>query len=452
VLSRVPVRWRLTIGYTLAMAVVLAALGAVVFVRVGDTLRGSLDQTLRAQAAESARDLSGQLRDPDESGRATVVQVLDAHGKLVRSAPAGLGAIVSGANASAHGSDRLLTVEPESVLGGERWRVLLRPVAGRTLVVARSLETVEEAERNILHVLLLVAPLGLLVAAAGGYVLSAAALRPVELMRRRAAAVSAQTPGTRLPVPPSRDELRQLALTLNGMLARLEAGLAHERRFVADASHELRTPLTLLKTELELALRRPRSAEELRAAIESAAEDTDRLVQLADDLLVIARSEQGALQLRRDPIDVGELAARMAERFAPRAAELGRQVVVDVPAGTWVEGDRLRLEQALGNLVDNALRHGAGPVRLSAAAVDGSVELHVSDAGAGFPAGFAERAFERFSRADDARSSGGSGLGLAIVEAIAHAHGGSAGIGAANGRGADVWLRLPAHRPLIAAS
>src|SRR5262249_41749836 len=149
-----------TIGFTLAMAVVLAALGAVVFVRVGDTLRGSLDQTLRAQATESAHDLSGQLRDPDESGRATVVQVLDARGRLVRSAPAGLGAIVSGANASAHGRDRLLTVEPESVLGGERWRVLLRPVHGQTLVVARSLETVEEAERNILHVLFLIAPLG----------------------------------------------------------------------------------------------------------------------------------------------------------------------------------------------------------------------------------------------------------------------------------------------------
>jgi len=236
------------------------------------------------------------------------------------------------------------------------------------------------------------------------------------------------------------------------MLARLEAGLAHERRFVADASHELRTPLTLLKTELELALRRPRSAEELREAIESAAEDTDRLVQLADDLLVIARSEQGALQLRRDPIEVGELAERTAARFAPRAAELGRPLVVDVHAAAWVVGDRLRLEQALGNLVDNALRHGSGAVRLAAEASNGSVVLHVSDEGAGFPAAFAGRAFERFSRADDARSSGGSGLGLAIVDAIAHAHGGSAGITVANGSGADVWLRLPAHRPLIAGS
>ena len=123
--------------------------------------------------------------------------------------------------------------------------------------------------------MILSGPLGLALATLGGYLLAAAALRPVEAMRRRANAISAETRGALLPVPRGRDEIQQLAITLNGMLGRLEAAFVHERRFVADASHELRTPLALLKTELDLALRRPRTHEELRAAVGSAVEETD---------------------------------------------------------------------------------------------------------------------------------------------------------------------------------
>ena len=166
-------------------------------------------------------------------------------------------------------------------------------------------------------------------------------------------------------MPPSRDEIRDLAETLNEMLARLEAALEHERRFVADASHELRTPLALLKAELELALRRPRTAEELRAAVGSAAEETDRLVVLAEDLLLIARSDQEALGLRVEPVDLGALARSTAERFAERASTDHRRVDVEIPPRTEVSADRLRLEQALRNLVDNALGYGEGRVTIT---------------------------------------------------------------------------------------
>jgi signal transduction histidine kinase len=223
------------------------------------------------------------------------------------------------------------------------------------------------------------------------------------------------------------------------MLARLHEAFEHERRFVADASHELRTPLALLRTELDLALRRPRSHDELESALRSAAEETERLSRLADDLLLIARADRGSLPIRREDVAADDLLRDAATRFASRASELGRELHVE-PSELHVEADPLRVGQALVNLVDNALTHGSGAVELSAERRDAFVEIHVRDEGAGFPEAFRARAFDRFSRADEARGRGGSGLGLSIVELVARAHGGSAGVGERAGGGADVWL------------
>jgi two-component system, OmpR family, sensor kinase len=263
-------------------------------------------------------------------------------------------------------------------------------------------------------------------------------------MRRRAAAISSDRLEERLPLPTSRDEIARLGETLNAMLDRLESGMARERRFVADASHELRTPLALLRTELELALRRPRLPEELEAALRSAADEADRLTRLAEDLLVLARLDEGRLPLRVEQIDAGELLGTVARRFEARAAGEDRAVEVDAEAAVNVLGDRLRLEQALGNLVDNALRHGSGRVRLEAGRSDGLAELRVRDEGRGFAPEFLPRAFDRFARADEARSSGASGLGLAIVDAVARAHGGTARAANGSSAGAVVVLAIPA--------
>jgi signal transduction histidine kinase len=252
-------------------------------------------------------------------------------------------------------------------------------------------------------------------------------------MRRRAAAISGETMESRLPVPQTRDELQRLGETLNEMLGRIEDVLRRERDFVADAGHELRTPLSLLRTELELALRQGRSEAELREAIQGASKEVDRLTQLAEGLLLIARTDRGRLDLQVERVGAGDVLRSVAERFRWRG-----EIDVDAPDTLAVRADRLRLEQALRNLVDNALRHGAGRVELSALAVDGHVELHVRDEGAGIHPDFAGRAFERFARPDEDRPTAGSGLGLAIVQAVAEAHGGSA-----HADGADVWIVLP---------
>ncbi len=252
-------------------------------------------------------------------------------------------------------------------------------------------------------------------------------------------------PGARLPLPEARDEIHRLGETLNEMLARLERALERERRFVADASHELRTPISILKAELELASDEAQPVEEVRDAVRSAAEEADRLAQLAEDLLVIARSDQGRLPVRTVPLEARELFERLAARFAARSIN-GRKILVSADDELTVVADPRRIEQALGNLIDNALRYGRGAIALVAKESDGEVELHVLDEGDGFSDRLLtlSGAFERFRRGDDARA--GAGLGLAIVQAIAHAHGGEAHVANLPYGGADAWISLPRTR------
>ena len=233
-----------------------------------------------------------------------------------------------------------------------------------------------------------------------------------------------------------------MGATLNAMLGRLEGALARERRFVADASHELRTPLAILKAEIHLALVEGRSPAELTAALESVGEETDRLSRLADDLLVLARADEGRLPVEREPVRLAELAGRVAERAGARSEP---KVTVSIADEIVVSADPLRLEQALANLIDNALRHGNGEVSVEARADNarGLAEIHVIDGGEGFSEELLSRAFERFARAENGRPSGGAGLGLAIVEAIATAHGGSVHARNQPQGGADVWLEIP---------
>jgi signal transduction histidine kinase len=299
-----------------------------------------------------------------------------------------------------------------------------------------------EALRDLLELLLLSGPVALILASLAAYGVAAAALRPVEAMRARAATISAAEPDERLPVPATGDEVAHLGVTLNEMLARLGEALEHERAFVADASHELRTPLTILRTELDLALAEGRSPAELRAALTSAAEETDRLIQLAEGLLTIAQTERGELPLQPERIELRETLAGVRRRFARRAEEAGR--TISLRGGPLeIRADRLRIEQAVGNVVDNALRYGSGEVSVSLAAAGDTVEIRVGDHGPGFPSEFLPRAFERFSRPGGARSEdGGSGLGLAIVRTVARAHGGESQARNTGG-GAEVWLSLP---------
>jgi two-component system, OmpR family, sensor kinase len=455
-LARLPIRLRLTLAFAAAMALVLAASGLLLYLRTGAALDQTIDQGLRGRADDIAilvRRGGPGLRqprgDPLAEQEERFAQVLAPDGAVLDSTPGPAERrLLTGPELARATRATVLLDRPPVPDSDDPLRLLAIPAAaegGRTVVVVVGTSTEERAEalESLLGQLLLGGPLTLAAASLLGFLLAAAALRPVESMRREAEAVSAAEPGRRLPLPPGDDEIVRLGTTLNTMLDRLEAALAQERRFVADASHELRTPLASLRAELELALRRPRPTRELQAALRSAAEETERLTRLAEDLLVLARADGGRLPVDPEPLSAARLLTEVTERFGAQAAAAGRTFDLQAEEGLELVVDRLRASQALGNLVDNALRHGRGRVRLEVRRTGGRVELHVQDQGPGFPPGFLDHAFDRFSRADPARQGPGAGLGLAIVAVIAHAHGGGAHAVNRDG-GADVWLDLPA--------
>jgi two-component system OmpR family sensor kinase len=453
--NRIPIRLRVAAAFAISMAVVLTGIGGFLYARLGSNLAAAHDRQLRLRAQdltaliqEGNSTLSGAESPGFVERGESYAELVGADGRVVDSTPPlGRTALLDAEQLAAARRGVTFVDLPSSPGLDERSRLLATPVERDgerlVLVVGATMEDRAETLRSLRTLLLIALPAALALATAAGYFLAGLALRPVESMRRRAEAISAETPGERLPVPTTHDELERLGRTLNDMLARLESALERERDFVADAGHELRTPLALLRTELELALRQGESLEELRNALRSSSQEADRISQLAEDLLLIASSDRGRLDLRLEDVDVDDLLGSVVSRFDWRASESARSLAAEPAPGVRIRCDSLRLEQALSNLVDNALRYGEGPVHLLSKCLDGGVELHVADEGPGFPPDFLERAFERFSRADPARSPGGAGLGLSIVKAIAEAHGGQAGAVNSPSGGADAWVSLP---------
>ena len=317
--------------------------------------------------------------------------------------------------------------------------------AALVAVIGESLDREHDLRVRLAVLLVIVLPAALLAASYLGYRLAGAALAPVERMRARAAQITDSDLSERLPLPESQDEIARLGRTFNGLLDRLAAAIARERRIVSDASHELRTPLAVLSAELQVAARPDRTPGQLHEAVVSALEETGRLSHLADDLLVLARSDEGDLPLRLEPLDVGDVLHDVARRndTAVRAAGRTLDTHVDIEGGAVVLADPDRVAQALDNLVGNALLHGAGAIVVRAAAGEpGVVELSVGDEGPGF-GDVLDAAFERFTQGDPSRGAG-AGLGLAIVDAIARAHGGGVRAEDLPGGGARVTLALPA--------
>jgi len=431
---RLPLRLRLTLMFTIAMAIVLVGFGVIVYVRVNNDLLDSVDAGLRSRAQvivdaagiappEGSTDRS--LIDPDEA----FAQVLDTKGRIIEASSAVADTPLLSASELPAGNEPIFLTR--SVPDDDPVRLMAVSALagpGPVVVVGATLGDVIEAVQQLLLVMATIGPLCLMAVAAAGWLLAGAALRPVERMRREAAAVSASEPGRRLPVPDTGDELARLATTLNSMLDRLQAALEREHRFVDDASHELRTPLATLRAEIDLALSKGRDASELEAALRSAHEDVERLQRLTDDLLLLARTRAGQVPVRRTPTRLGDLLADSVRTVAAQADAGGVRIVVEANDATLLL-DPDRIDQALRNLLENALRHTprGQTVRLRVETGDGVARFIVTDGGPGFDVDVLPRAFEPFLRGDtDLDGSHGAGLGLAIVRAVAEAHGGTA--------------------------
>ncbi|MER5467502.1 ATP-binding protein [Streptomyces sp. NPDC002685] len=427
---RLPIVLRLVLAVAVTMSLVLSGAAGLVYWRVEQALDEQLDADLAAYSHDLRSDLltGRKLSGPDGSA----YQVLTPQGKIIEASDlvrtehllngADLRSVAAGASVR-RDIGGLASLDPHTL----RLRAQRVKLPDRTVIAVAAVRRGhrDEALRELLAQLAIAMSLTLVAASYVGYRTARAALDPVERYRRRAASLADGTSGVRLPVPEDRDdELTRLGHTLNEMLERLEAASERERRFLADASHELRTPLSLLRAEVDVALHRPRPAAELTDTLRSVDSEVQRLIDLTNALLDLEQLG-GTDQLARSPIDLPELIASAIDPYRAAARREHRNLSVDVAPGT-VNVDTNWIHPAIGNLVDNALRHSQGDIHVTATADDGHLRLTVTNEGPGFPSDFLPKAFDRFARAEASRTSPGSGLGLAFVAAVVTSHGGTA--------------------------
>jgi two-component system OmpR family sensor kinase len=468
--NRLPIRWRLTLAFAVALTVVLTAVGAFLHFQLSSDVDRDIERDLRTRAAQ----LSGLLMrepisalptaaaeqlEPDE----TIAQILTPTGGVVAATAYADVKLLTHEQLRDAARGELFVDRPGDARLDESLRVFAMPVHARDenfiVVVTDSLDERAQTLASTLGVEIVGLAAALAASCGVGYWVSGLALRPVEDLRQRAAAISgddlADAERTPLPVSPVLDEIGRLGLTLNDMLDRIGRAqaaqrevLKQQRQFLADASHQLRTPLAIIKAEVELAQSGTTKGEDLDAAMTSIGEETDRLSRLTEQLLLLAAADEHRLGLSREPVELRDLLEGVAERGRGRAQLQGRMITVASDEST-ISADRQRLEYALGNLVDNALMHGAGDMQLVGRRVDDLVELQVRDHGSGFSQEYMAHPFVRF--APTASTGRGTGLGLAIVQAITEAHGGVVSLTNDAGASVTLWLPIDPTRPVAAS-
>jgi signal transduction histidine kinase len=443
----------------MAATIVVALILAVAAVSFVILQRRQLEATLTDVAAQGAAGVASQVARDGASaadvvltggGERALVQVVGPDGLVVRSSPAIVGEPPVVDLRPPPGRTTTIRRDTLPIGESEAFAVVARGVAspdGPVVVIsAQSLETAQDATEVLVRLLAFGYPLLLVFVAGTSYWLTGRALAPVEMMRRRVAGITATDPTARVPVPPSGDEVAQLAETMNAMLERLAAAADSQRRFVADASHELRSPLATIRAAHEIAAVHPQVSDWSAVNADVLAEVT-RLERLVDGLLFLARSDEDGPRPRAEDVDLEDLVAAEAGRLR-RTTDL--RIGVHGPS-VRVVGDRHQLARALRNLTDNAVRHAVHSVEISTDQCAEEAVIDVVDDGPGIPAGERERIFERFVRLDASRQrqAGGAGLGLAIAREIGRSHGGEV-LALEHPKGAHLRMRLPLA--LVAAS
>lgn len=446
------IRARLAVIYVAAIVITVGLVGVLVWWQLGSALRTSLDETLQTRAAAVLTGIENNGQAGLQEGDAATppgvfVAIFDVGGRALDATagvPPGLTAPLPG------------LVSADLTLGQSAYAVHVVTGDGGVQVVAgSSLAAIESTLDRLARSLLLVGGIAAVASLAGGWWLAGRALRPVASMTAEAGQIGAADIERRLPVPPQRDELQSLAMTLNGMLDRVGEALRRQRMFVAAASHDLRTPIAALQAELELAGDARTNVEELRAAVRAAHGDAVRLGELATALLDLAAVDVDGRTLVRSPVRIDALIDSVVRRVEPFARQCGTQLVPTAP-GRLVRVDRVRLEQALTNLVANAIAYGPAGSDVEIVAHLDPVDppgprpqeagtlltIEVLDRGPGIPAELSTSLFEPFRRGPDAVGSG-TGLGLATAAAAARAHHGSIGFEPRSGGGTRFWVRVP---------
>lgn len=451
---------KLTAWYAVCMAGTLCALGFLAFLGMRTSIHSTVDEQLRdrmgsvREAIDSAMrkgdaNLLRQELDEDSELRpqSDLLQVWDDQGNLIyQSAPLRNNSLPRSAAASRPGTFWMGGVPVRSLQSATEVNHHVYHVQ----VAARMGEFYEALDR-FLGNLLIIAPLALLITSAVGYWISRRALAPVDHITLAAQQISAHNLSARLDVPRSGDELQRLTETLNQMLERIEKSLERVTRFSADASHELRTPIAVMRTRVELALRRPRTAAENNETLEQLHSELIRTSLLLDNLLLLARADSGSEQLRISSADMEEMLKDVLTQIAPIAEQKGVALHTTLPhQPVLIAGDRQLLQRLFLILLDNAVKYTPTPGEVSVALAirNGMATISVKDTGIGIAEDDLPHIFNRFYRADKARSRqlGGSGLGLSIGRWIAEAHGGSVHVESRYGAGSTFQVVLPTAR------
>lgn len=453
-------RGRLVVTAVAIFAVALVVADSVVLAAVTAFQWQETDAVLVAQAqllVSSAQDSNGQISFdptdlPAETPNGIAVDAALVSGNTVisqtRNQPLSNAELLSLAHkAIATGAPVSADVVDTRRVPRRAYAVPVAGANGEVLVVSRSVIELLGFQGRTLASLLAVSIVLLIMGGALTYWLAGRALRPVRNIAGIARSISEHDLQRRVDVKVPPDELGELVDTFNSMLGRLEAGFQSMGRFTADASHELRAPLTLMRAEIESALRRGRTKEEYRRALESVQGEVDHLARLTDQLLMLARADAGALVPAQEAVDVADFLHETGARWEPFAERRNVRVEISAPDSGYVEGDPALLRRVMDNLVDNAIRYtGEGTaVALRGYASNGGWNVEVVDHGPGIPAGYRTRLFSRFARPDKARSAedGGAGLGLALSAAIARAHGGTLELVENEEPGAVFRMHLP---------
>ena len=455
-MSRLNIRWRLTLWNTVSLAVLLLVVGLLVYGLLRHAMLEQIDRVLLEQFHELDHDLQS-VDDPEARIRHWIEEFHEHVGALcvvddsdvfvartVQMAEQSVPDRPTGAtNTSRFDSRRL------PLIGRQRMLIRTLDANGRRFDVLLMLpmDEVHEELRELAAVLFTILPLSLLLAGGIGYMLARRALAPAERIRRDTDEITAERLDQRLQVPNPGDELGRLAQTINAMIARLERSFAEVRRFTADASHELRTPVSIIRTEAEVAMHQPPDAEEYQALAGSILEECEHLTKLTDQLLTLSREDAGLVTLDSMSLDLSQLATTATEMMRPLAEAKRQTITITGLMKATVSGDADRLRVMLYNLIDNAIKYtpSGGRIDVVVSAQPGMFAVAVHDTGIGIDAHHLPRVFDRFYRIDKARSreAGGTGLGLSIVRSIVAAHGGRVDITSTPGEGTTITVLLP---------
>ena len=457
-MSRLSIRWRLTLWYGAVLVAVLAVFGSSVFLLMSRELRIRTSHALSIQMAvieeqvgriKSRAILQERLQRQYSRHPAFDIQVAGTDGTIWMR------------------SDRILNrglpappspPEPDDTIfqnfttpGNGRYRMASRMIVacGLPLLVqvATSLDENDKQLGELLAILLLAGPVALGCTLGGGYLLARKALAPVDRMAAAAEEITATRLDRRLHTPNPDDELGRLARTLNGMIARLERSFEEVRRFTADAAHELRTPLAILRNEAEVALRVPRDSEAYRTSLEDMLEEIEHLSQLSEALLFLFREDAGLGAQHRDLLALDQVVREIADHMRVVAAQQHQELILEAAPPCFVMGDAEQLRRLFFNLLDNAIKFTPpdGTITISMVCHKHHVCVVVADNGIGIAPEHLPRIFDRFYRADSARSqrTAGNGLGLSICRSIVDAHHGSIEVDSRPEEGTRVTLTLP---------